>query len=239
MRFVPLSSVLALALAAVVTANAAEPALRPGEYIDAGGWGRLTISAPVKGALPFSLTVVGPNAHLCDLEGRIVGGSATLEDSEPACVVDFVAKAGAVEVISRAESCREYCGVRAWFEGDYFTPAVGCDDTSRGSARAAFKRSYDRKDYGHALRMLSPLPQSCAKTLHWLERAEILNDIAITQYRLGDPAGCLRTLEPLAKDAATPDDEIEVDGWIAEHEAYLPIIKATRFNLGLCRKPKR
>lgn len=238
MRFVPLIPMCALA-AVVAAAHAAGPGPRSGEYISAGGWGRLTISVEARGALPFSLTAFGPNAHICQLEGRIVGGSATLEDSEPACVVDFVVGPDAVEVISRAESCREYCGARAWFEGDYFVPATGCDDASRGDTRKHFKQLYDRKDYRGALATLSPLPQACAKTLHWLERAEMLNDIAITQYKLGDLSGCLRTLEPMAKDAATPDDQIEVEGWIAEREAYLPIINATRFNLGLCRKSRR
>lgn len=222
------------------SAFAAEPSPAPGDYITEGGWGRLTVSAPKNGRSAFSLFAMGANAHMCDAEGEIVGRRATLEtyEGEAACVVDFEPIADGI-AIAASESCRTFCGARAWFAGEYLAVAPGCDDVSRAKTRDAFKRHYDRKEYGRAYALLSPLPERCAKTLHWLERGEVLNDIAITQYKRGDRAGCLRTLEPLAKDAATPDDKIEIDGWLAEREAYQPILDATRFNLRLCRKPAR
>lgn len=82
---------------------------------------------------------------------------------------------------------------------------------------------------------LEPAFNNCAKTLDWLETGWIRNDLAITQYRLGDSAGCLRTLEPLAKDAAKSDAQIR-DEMVAptDVENWLPVVKAARTNLKLC-----
>ena len=62
------------------------------------------------------------------------------------------------------------------------------------------------------------------------------NDLALTQFRLGDAAGCLRTLEPLAKDAAKSDAQIR-DEMVAPTDVdnWLPVVKAARTNLKLCR----
>ncbi|TXI50650.1 MAG: hypothetical protein E6Q50_04985 [Lysobacter sp.] len=231
---------LIVALLASVSARAAEPTFAPGDYIAEGGWGRLTVAAPKDGQRAFSLFALGANAHMCEVEGQIANGRATLATyaDEPDCVVDFAPTAQGIAV-EAGESCRYFCGARAWFVGEYLAVAPGCDDASRAKTRNAFKQEYDRKRYDRAYALLSPLPERCAKTLHWLERGELLNDVAITQYKRGDRAGCLRTLEPLAKDAATPDDKIEIDGWLAERHAYQPILDATRFNLRLCRKPAR
>lgn len=234
-----LVSFLVAALASA-SAAAAEPGLVPGEYITEGGWGRLTVSAPKNDRSEFSIFALGANAHMCDVEGAIVGGRATIAtyEGEPDCVVEFKSAVDGI-VVEAGESCRFYCGARAWFAGTYLVAAQGCGDDERKQTRDAFKRHYGRKEYERAYALLSPLPERCANTLHWLERGELLNDIAITQYKRGDRAGCLRTLEPLAKDAAKSDDEIEIDGWLAEREAYQPILDATRFNLRLCRKPTR
>jgi hypothetical protein len=224
----------------------AKPAAKPtsalllGEYIADGGWGWLEISAEDRDGAKFDLQSVGANFHTCGLEGRIVGGKATLEtfDGEAACVVTFALRADGIAV-SGTQACQSYCGARAGFDGNYLRPAPGCGSNEKRAARAEFKRLYDRKRYSEALTKLAPLTSACDRTLYRYERGEILNDIAITQYKLGRRADCLRTLEPLAEDAALSDDEIR-DGYPpSDADAWLPIVKAARFNLGLCRKKSR
>jgi hypothetical protein len=49
----------------------------------------------------------------------------------------------------------------------------------------------------------------------------------------------LKTLAPLQEDAAMSDDEIRDNYPPSDADAWLPIVKAARFNLGLCRKKAR
>lgn len=231
------------ALAGLATASLAGDAMAPGEYIADGGWGRLSIApgddAGAGAGTAFSLNAVGGNFHICDLEGRIVDGRATLEtyDDEPACMVGFHPVEGGVEVTATTE-CRHFCGMRAQFAGTYLRPADGCGDAERQATRARFKRLYDGKRHAEALATLSPLATRCARTLDRYEQGRILNDIAITQYRLGQRAECLRTLSPFAEEAALTDEAI-LEGYPpSEGDVWLPIVKAARFNLGLCRKPR-
>ena len=233
-----------LALACIAHAGLAGEAVAPGEYIPDGGLGQLTIT-PAEGedagsGAAFTLNAIGGNFHVCDLEGRIVNGRATLETygDEPACVVSFKSVEGGVEVTGTAE-CRNFCGMRAHFAGTYLKPATGCSVAERQATRARFKRLYDARHHAEALALLSPLTTRCARTLDRYEEGEILNDIAITQYRLGKRADCLRTLAPYADEAALADDAILENYPPTEGEVWLPVIKAARFNLGLCRKPAR
>lgn len=234
-----MSAVRLLILAAAFVAGiaaAAGPA--PGEYITEQGWGRLSIGPTARGGAPFSIESVGANFHICSLEGRIVGDTATLEgDDDGDCVVRFRSGAQGIAVEGNS-ACRTYCGMRAGFEGEYLRPATGCGDAERRATRDAFKRHYDAKRHAEALAALSPLLQRCARTLSWLETGEIRNDVAITQYRLGRRADCLRTLAPFEEEATLSDDEILGGYPPSDGEAWLPIVKAARFNLGLCRKPR-
>jgi hypothetical protein len=56
-----------------------------------------------------------------------------------------------------------------------------------------------------------------------------------TSYALGDRAACLKTLQPLAEDAALSDDGVKENYPPADAEIYLPVVRATRTNLKLCR----
>ena len=233
-----------LALACFVNVSFAGEAVAPGEYIPDGGGGLLSIApATGKGAnrgSAFSLESVGANFHLCSLEGRIVDGRATLESysDEPACVVDFVPTQNGLEV-NGTDACKQFCGARAWFAGTYLRPAPGCSNTEREATRAKFKRLYDGKRHAEALATLSPLTTRCARTLDRYEEGRIRNDIAITQYKLGQHAECLRTLAPYAEEAAESDETV-LEGYApSEGDTWLPILKAARFNLGLCSKQKR
>lgn len=233
-------ALLTFLFAIVCSLHAANNTFPSGEYQTGGGWGVLKITSNPDGAQMFSMDTIGANGHACNLEGKLVGDRGVIDepDSKDACFVRLVREDDAIKVISGDESCRNYCGMRAGFEGVYFKPAPGCEMDGIKKTRADFKRRYDRKQYRQALALLAPVSTRCDKTLDWMEESEIANDIAITQYKLGMRDACLKTLEPLSKDAARSDDEILADYPPADGIARVESIKAARTNLRLCRSIK-
>ena len=201
-----------------------------GEYLYEGGAGTLT----VKHGGHFSISTVGSNAHVCDFGGTIVQGKAKLNGG--ACVVTFTAAPGQFVVATNgSDACRENCGMRAWFEGNYIQPAPACTTAGVAASRKAFKRQYDAKDYAAAQATLAPVLTGCDRTLFWITRDWLRNDLALAQLRAGDRAACLKTLQPLLEDAGKTDETIKGDYPPADGDMYLPVIRATRTNVKLCR----
>lgn len=228
-----------LALCAVLPFAAFAQA--PGEYVTEGGWGTLVIGAPRGGANPFKIDALGSNFHACGLEGEIRGGKATLEGEEPKkpCIVTFKAVPQGLEVKGAEGACSQYCGVRAQFEGTYVKPAKGCAASEMKATRATFKRQYDAKKLDEARALLEPMLASCGKMLWWIDEGWVRNDLAITQYRLGDRAGCLKTLQPLSEDAAKTDAQLKDDYPPSDWDAYSRVVRATRANLKACKSPAK
>jgi hypothetical protein len=224
--FVPMF--LLLFGAGIASAQLATPPA--GDYIYEGGAGSLR----VKPNGHFDITTVGSNAHTCTLDGTIVRGKAKLDDT--ACVVNFTAKGGAIEVgTNGSDDCRQSCGMRASFEGTYTKPSPACTDKAVATTRKTFKRQYDAKDYAAAQATLAPVLGECDKTLGWITEGRIRNDLALTQFKLGDRAACLKTLEPLAEDATRTDQGVKDYYPPADADDILPVVRATRTNLKLCR----
>jgi hypothetical protein len=206
---------------------------KPGEYIPEGGWGTLTIKVAA-GKTHFEITAVGGNFHTCGLSGEIKNGQAKLEALDKACIVTFTKRGSHIDVTQSGEECLYYCGARAAFEGLYLEPPAGCDRQTKAKTRASFKRMYEKKEYKPALDLLSGLFRSCGKGIDWIETGWIKNDIAITQYKLGDSAACKATLSSFAEEAKLSDDEIRDRYPPSDAEVWLPVAKAAKFNLKLC-----
>jgi len=215
--------------------------LAPGEYITENGWGHLTLKRDPSGGLTFAIEAVGSNAHSCSLDGEIVDGRATLaaaEEGKP-CRLRFLPEGDGIQVTAaEAGPCAYFCGARARFEGLYLKPAPGCSPPARDKTRSEFKKLYDQKAYAQAFATLKPLLEGCAKTTGPVEKAWIRNDLALTAYKRNDRAGCRRLLEPLAADAARGDAALRGEMAPADADDYLPVVKATRTNLKLCRDRK-
>lgn len=209
----------------------------PGEYVTEGGWGTLVVGPAKGGANPFKIDALGSNFHVCGLEGEIRGGKATLEGEEPKkpCIVTFKSTPTGLEVKGTEGACGQYCGMRAQFEGTYLKPAKGCAASEMKATRAAFKRQYDARKFDEARALLEPLHAGCGKMLFWIDEGWVRNDLAITQYRLGDRAGCLKTLQPLSEDAAKTDAQLKDDYPPSDWDAYSRVVRATRANLKLCK----
>lgn len=232
------AALLLATLPAAGPVAAADVAIAPGVYVTERGWGVLEIARAKNGATTFSLEAMGGNAHSCSLDGEIRNGRAVLEafEKDKPCTVTFAAAGAGVRVGSvEPSACRYYCGMRAMFEGEYLKPAGGCAPVPLNRARETFKRQYDAKQFAEARAMLEPLLARCARTLDWLQTGWMRNDLAVTQYRLGDRAGCLATLQPLAPDAAKSDAQIAQD-MVAptDVENWLPVVRAARTNFKLC-----
>ena len=235
---------LVCVLAAPLAQAQARPAaqtLAPGEYVSAGGWGVLTLRSEADKRLLFELETVGANGHTCSLDGEIRNGRTIVSDTpEPAaCVVRFVANGNAIDVSTNdLASCRSFCGARAGFTGRYLRPLPGCDSLSRGATGAEFKRLYDGGAYREAQQQASRLLERCAGPMTRVERGRLLNDLAITQYQLGLHDACMRTLRPLAEDAAMDNETLQNSMPPADYDSYLPIVESTRTNLRLCKASK-
>jgi len=225
-----------LSFVAIPGAAIGQTALQPGEYLDGRG-GYLTIKPGSGGNLPFTIHTVGMNMHTCDVDGQIgKNGQAIVKpDGEnTTCTVYFTQKADGIDVSLKKE-CGGFCGARASFDGMFLKPAAGCDRAGVRKARTAFKRLYDKKAYAEARTTLEPVLSRCTKTLDSDEEGWVRNDLAITLLRLGDPATCRKTLEPLAEDAAKTDAKIKEELPPSDAERVVRIARATRTNLKLCQ----
>jgi hypothetical protein len=225
-------AVYAFALLGAHLAFAQVAAPLEGEYvINDGAWGRLQ----VQGSGQFKIVTTGANGHQCQLDGVIVKGRSKLANS--ACHVDFKAEGANVNVTTNgSDDCKSVCGARAWFNGLYLKPPPLCEQKGIAGVRKKFKAEYGAKNYSDALATLSPVATQCKQFLYWIDSGWILNDLALTQFKLGDRAGCLRTLQGLAPDAAKSDEEITGNFPPADSDLYLRVIGATRTNLKLCMK---
>ena len=231
-----LSYVAAGCVAVSAVAFAQQSALQPGEYLDGRG-GYLQIKPGKGGNLAFTIHTVGMNMHICDVDGQIgKNGQAVVkpDGDNVTCTVYFTSKADGIDVSLKKE-CPGFCGARASFDGMFLKPAAGCDRAGVRKARADFKRLYDKKAFADARTTLQPVLDRCIKTLDSGEEGWIRNDLAITLHRLGDPAACRKTLEPLAEEAAKTDAKIQEDYPPADADAVVKIARATRTNLKLCQ----
>ena len=234
-QFVYLSLVFAGVLSG---AFAAEPELQPGEYVTERGWGTLTIELDQGQGSRFSISAVGANGHVCDVEGNIKDGKAIPEHDNPdrPCVVGFLLKGQDIDVSANDRSnCHRHCGARAQFLGLYLKPAPGCETKAIAGRREAFKRAYDQKSFSEARKILEPVLRLCIRTLDEIEEAWIRNDLAITQYRLGEATACLETLRPLVAHAEKTEEQIHEERAPADADNLYAVARAARTNLRLCR----
>lgn len=212
-----------------------------GSYIMEGGSGSLDVKAMhAMGNEMFSIETVGANGHTCSVSGQIRNGKAVMteaanEAGKP-CTILFRAKGSdSIDVSSPTEDiCRYYCGVRAGFTALYIKPAPGCSPKEQRKTRNDFKHLYDKRDYAAAQATLEPLLKTCGRILNQADDGWIRNDLALTQYKQGDTAGCLRTLQPMAEMVSNVDQGVIVFA-PADEPVYAPIVKASRTNLKLCR----
>jgi hypothetical protein len=232
----PRSSLLVLGLVLSCAVSAHEP-LPPGLYLTERGWGRLTLAPPTLSAQRFSIEAVGSNSHHCSLAGEVHAGLATLAaDADKPCRIGFRRRGPDILVEAEPDGpCQSFCGARASFPGLYLKPSAGCLPTEVAQRRRRFQQLYDRKAFGEARVALQPVLTECKTTLAWIEEGRIRNDLAVTLHKLQAWDECREVLAPYAKDAARRDEDIRSDYPPSDAESYLPVVRAARTNLRLCK----
>jgi hypothetical protein len=219
-------SIVLAALGSMATAQK----IAPGNYVYEGGNGSLNIGADKA----FSIDTVGGNGHICGLEGVMSGREGRMTDSK--CIVKFKSSGKNLQLSTNEdESCRQYCGARAGFDGLYIMPSSACTPSAIEATRKSFLQKYSQKQFVIAVQKLAPLLIQCKQVINWGDEQWIRNDLALAQFRSGDKAACLKTLSPLNEIAAMTDEEIRGVPEPAYVEHYLDIAKATRTNLRLCK----
>jgi hypothetical protein len=238
---------IAIFLSLLCFSALAQPVLSTGQYVTEGGWGNLTLKQTGK-KLHFSIETIGGNGHTCSLEGDISQQQATLEGGEAGkpCVIRFDKKGSGINVSSLDPLiCSGFCGLRAGFEGLYLKEIPACVSKERAKTRQKFAQLYGKKAYAQAAAPLTALLQNCALTLDWIEEGQIRNDLAVTQYHLGQLSDCQKTLAPLQASVGKTGEKLPATEQAlqailppTDFEIYLPVAKATWHNLTLCTPVK-
>ncbi|MBO9882521.1 hypothetical protein [Xanthomonas sp. D-109] len=229
-------------LVGLVAFAAAAAGPTPGEYSTKEGWGSMRVTDK-GGARQFDLLSVGANGHTCSLSGTLQGDKAEVNDAgDVPCKLAFKPVPGGFNVAALTEeSCRDYCGMRASFEGDYLQLPAGCTAAASSRRREAYLQDYRGKRYDKALAGMQAFAGKCGGFLNWLDRDRFANDRAITLLRLGRPQECLAALDGTmagrSHDEASFQAELEKQSTMlppSDWDAYLPIAKSTWFNRKLC-----
>lgn len=227
-------------MATVLLFALALAAAQPVDYEREGGTGTLTITPVAKGVKKFGLSTFGANAHTCELGGNIKGTQGTLYDNEPGepeCRITFAQKGDMIEVTAQSQdACASVCGVRATFEGRYFLPPPACTPSASKAAKDAFLAQYTAKNYQQAYDTLNRWLEQCSHLLHWMETDRVLNDLALAQYHLQQPAACVETLAKTYAAEMKTMKAVEDELPPADYDAYAGTAKATFHNLKLCGK---
>jgi hypothetical protein len=177
---------------------------------------------------------LGTNAHTCEVDGVLAGHQAKTSEG---CLIDFEVSLDRLNVGANSTTdgqCRQHCGARAGFSGDYFreVPACRADPVKRDRAR--FQALYDDRRFREAAEVLGTLLNRCGRFLWWLEDVQVRNDLAVTYHRLGDNAACIGVLSPIRR-AFVEDEKITGRAFPpAEAPDADPLVESTRFNWKSC-----
>lgn len=223
-----------LGLSASALAMAAGPAVEPGEYVYILG-GSASGALTVKGN-SFSITTIGGNCHTCAVEGTLQGRIGVDKD-EGKCHIAMSGTNGALKLDSSAtaEACRDFCGMRAMFDGEYRRTPAACTDRQRQARIGQAHKQYAAKNYDAARTTLRTLLSECDTFMDWIERDKARSDLAVTEYHRGDNAQCLAALSDTVAVRMQKDNSMALPPCDADN--YASTSKAILYNQGLCKAP--
>lgn len=203
----------------------------PVDYGTERGWGRLTLD---RSARTFSISTIGANGHACWLKGRLRGTGLTQGAAERCRIALTAGAAGALQVAATPatqDACRQFCGMRATFEGDYLPLPAACKPAALKQQRARGLRDYRAGRFDAALKTWSASLNGCERLMHMFDVWRWRNDMAIAAHHAGRLADCRQWSQAVLDDAA-PITFPPTDALTAE-----PLLGAARHNLAKCQQP--
>jgi len=221
-------------LSASALAVAAGPAVEPGDYIYVEG-GSANGALTVKGN-SFSITTIGGNCHTCAVEGTFQGGIGVDKEGGK-CRIAVSGGNGVLKLDTSAtqDACRDFCGMRAGFDGEYRRAPAACTDRQRQVRIGQAHKQYAAKNYDAARTTLRALLSECNTFMDWIERDKARSDLAVTEYHRGDNAQCLAVLSDTVAVRMQGDNSRFMPPCDAEN--YASTSKAILYNQGLCKAP--
>ena len=212
----------------------AGPAVEPGEYVYILG-GSASGTMTVKSG-SFNIATIGGNCHACAIEGTFQG-RVGIEKDEGKCRIAVSGNKDALKLDSSAtaEACRDFCGMRAMFDGDYRRAPAACTDRQRQVRIGQAHKQYAAKDYDAARTTLRSLLSDCDPFMDWIERDKVRSDLAVTEYHRGDNTQCLAVLSETTAVKAQKDASLFLPPCDADN--YASTSKAILYNQGLCEAP--
>jgi hypothetical protein len=236
MHVVPLTWLAACALSLAQAATAA-----PVEYGTEAGWGHMQL---YRSSRSVTIDVVGTNGHTCDVEARLTGPRLDRAEAQ-SCKFQLQPKPqGRIAVVvdeDARDACREHCGARAWFEGDYLPLVDACTLAGLNRQQGEALQAYRGKRYEAAYQRWSQGLAACEKTMSWADVWRWRNDAAIAASHAGRSADCQRLSQAVLADVAgaTLQGETEPFSFApSDADTARPLIAAARHNLTKCNTPR-
>jgi hypothetical protein len=166
-----------------------------------------------------------------------LGGRVGVDKDEGECHIAVSGNKDGLKLDSSAtaEACREFCGMRAMFDGDYRRAPAACTDRQRQARIGHAHKEYAAKDYDAARTTLRSLLADCDPFMDWIERDKARSDLAVTEYHRGDNAQCLAVLFETTAITAQRDASLILPPCDADN--YVSTSKAILYNQMLRQAP--
>lgn len=180
----------------------------------------------------FHANTVSFRGNLCDVEGKIVNN--VFRDGE-GCVVRFRFDAKRVKLSiddSAREACQNYCGMNAYFDGDYLKLPAACTDQAQRQTEQQFQAAYRSKQFGRAIQIRRQQLSQCGSFMYYPAQMRVRNDLAVAHKNNGSKAACRQVLQPLLAEINGSSD---FEPSYVMKDDYEVELKHARFNWGACR----
>lgn len=202
------------------------------------------LSISKKSGYWLKIDVVGDNGHTCAFNGKIVGNTAT--DDETGCVVK-VRQVTKDSVVTAVDDKMCGCGMRVtgMLEGNWSTTFKQCN---LKKTNKAFMKLYKAKKYEEAAAVLEEFLGKCETYLSDKDHDGAYNDLAITRFHEIDREGCRAAVQKTRLYAVMDslknfDEDFEAGlkselwGEKAFFQEYKKLGPAIYYNYNLCQDP--